>query len=89
LRQYLVQAELGLAELSVARKNEYLEVEPIGKHRLLSRFHTGLEVERLNTDALVERLETIGFSIKSFPDIVDMIPFKVLESSPEMTLMSE
>ena len=28
-------------------------------------------------------------SVKSFPDIVDMIPVKVLGSSPEMALMSD
>ncbi len=56
---------------------------------LMSRFHTGLEVERINTDALSERLETIGFSIKLFSEIVDMIPIKVLQSSPEMALMGD
>ncbi|UCG06845.1 MAG: HDOD domain-containing protein [Desulfobacterales bacterium] len=56
---------------------------------LMSRFHAGLEVERLNTDALSTRLETLGLSMKKFPDIVDMIPLKVLESSPEMALMRD
>ena len=56
---------------------------------LMSRFHVGLEVERLNTDALAERLKTLGFSIKSFPDIINMIPVKALESSSTMALMSE
>jgi putative nucleotidyltransferase with HDIG domain len=55
---------------------------------LMSRFHTGLEVERLNTDALASRLETLGLSIRQFPEIVEMIPLKVLETSPEMALMS-
>jgi putative nucleotidyltransferase with HDIG domain len=56
---------------------------------LISRFHVGLEVERLNTDSLAERLEILGFSIKSLPDIVDMIPIKALESSPQMVLLNE
>lgn len=54
---------------------------------LMSRFHSGLEIERLNTDALASRLETIGLSLDGFADIVDLIPGKVLESSPEMALM--
>ena len=55
---------------------------------LMSRFHSGLELERLNTDALVTRLETIGLSISKFPELVDHIPLKVLESSPEFALMA-
>jgi putative nucleotidyltransferase with HDIG domain len=55
---------------------------------LMSRFHTGLEIERLNTDALATRLEILGLSIRKFPEIVEMIPLKVLETSPEMTLTS-
>ncbi len=54
---------------------------------LMSRFHTGLELERLNTEALAARLEVIGLSISGFPAIVDQIPVKVLESSPEFALM--
>lgn len=56
---------------------------------LMSRFHAGLEVERLNTDALATRLETLGLSIRKFPEIVEMIPLKVLETLPEMALMSD
>ena len=54
---------------------------------LMSRFHTCLELERLNTEALASRLETIGFSIDRFPDIVDFIPVKSLEASPELALI--
>jgi putative nucleotidyltransferase with HDIG domain len=54
---------------------------------LMSRFHTGLELERLNTEALAARLETIGLSISGFPAIVDLIPLEVLESSPEFALL--
>lgn len=56
---------------------------------LMSRFHSGLELERISTDALAGTLETLGFSIKLFQDIVDMIPVKVFESSPEIALMGE
>jgi putative nucleotidyltransferase with HDIG domain len=54
---------------------------------LMSRFHTGLEMERLNTDALAARMETIGLSISEFPKLVDHIPVQALESSPELALM--
>jgi putative nucleotidyltransferase with HDIG domain len=53
---------------------------------LMSRFHTGLEIERLNTGPLASRLETIGFSLGSFPELIDHIPLKVLESAPELAL---
>jgi putative nucleotidyltransferase with HDIG domain len=55
---------------------------------LMSRFHTGLELERLNTDALGTRMEAIGLSISEFPKLVDHIPVQVLESSPELALMA-
>ncbi|MEJ2101038.1 MAG: HDOD domain-containing protein [Desulfobacterales bacterium] len=53
---------------------------------LMSRFHTGLELERLNTDALTSRLETIGFSLATFPELIDHIPLRALDSSPELAL---
>ncbi len=55
---------------------------------LMSRFHTSLELERLNTEALASRLEAIGFSIDRFADIVDYIPVKSLELSPEIALIN-
>jgi hypothetical protein len=54
---------------------------------LMSRFHTGLELERLNTDALASRLETIEFSLETLPELIDHIPLRVLESSPELALL--
>lgn len=56
---------------------------------LMSRFHVGLEIERLNTDALAGRLEILGLSIDSFSDIVDMIPVNDLEFSSKMALASD
>jgi putative nucleotidyltransferase with HDIG domain len=53
---------------------------------LMSRFHPGLEVDRLDTRAIGSRLAAIGFSISDFPEIVDMIPVKVLDSSPDSAL---
>jgi putative nucleotidyltransferase with HDIG domain len=54
---------------------------------LMSRFHSGLELERLNTDTLATRLETISLSIAEFPALVEHIPLNVLEFSPEFALM--
>ncbi len=54
---------------------------------LMSGFHPCLELERLDTRYLASRLETIGFSIDRFPDIVDSIPVKSLELSPELVLI--
>jgi len=54
---------------------------------LMSRFHAGLEVDRVGTGALAARLETLGLSTQQFGEIVDIIPLKVLESSPEMVLL--
>ncbi|MGD9300655.1 MAG: HDOD domain-containing protein [Desulfobacterales bacterium] len=56
---------------------------------LMSRFHSGLELERLNTKALASRMETIGLSIDKFADIVDLIPIGVFESSPEMAILTD
>ena len=54
---------------------------------LMSRFHTGLELERLSTETLSTKLRTIGFSTEKFPDIVDSIPTGVFKPEPEPTLM--
>jgi HD-like signal output (HDOD) protein len=53
---------------------------------LMSRFHVGLELERLDTEILSERLTTVGFTLDQFPDIVDLIPVQVFGSSPELAL---
>jgi putative nucleotidyltransferase with HDIG domain len=54
---------------------------------LMCRFHSGLELERLNTEALASRMETIGLSTDKFADMVDLIPVGVFESSPEMSIL--
>jgi putative nucleotidyltransferase with HDIG domain len=51
---------------------------------LISRFNTCFELERINTETLASRLEIIGFSIDRFPHIVDLIPLRSLEGSPEL-----
>ncbi|MDJ0828987.1 MAG: HDOD domain-containing protein [Desulfobacterales bacterium] len=50
---------------------------------LMSRFHAGLEVERLNTEALNSRLAAIGLSSSQFVDIVDLIPSNVLTTADQ------
>jgi putative nucleotidyltransferase with HDIG domain len=54
---------------------------------LMSRFNPCFELERLNTEPLASRLETIGCSIDSFPGIVDFIPVKSSELLPELALI--
>lgn len=54
---------------------------------LMSRFHSGLELERLNTETLASRMAAIGLSIDKFADIVDLIPIGVFESSPELAIL--
>ncbi len=46
---------------------------------LMSRFLTGLELERLNTDQLAGRLAKLGLAASQFHEIVDLIPREVLE----------
>jgi putative nucleotidyltransferase with HDIG domain len=53
---------------------------------LMSRFHAGLELDRMDTAALSARLAVLGLSMEKFPDIVDLIPLRVFESSPELAL---
>ena len=56
---------------------------------LMSRFHSGLELERLNTAALASRMEAIGLTIDKLPFIVDQIPIAVFESSPESAIIQK
>ena len=50
---------------------------------LLSRFHTGLELERMGTDNLVDHLSRLGLSTEQFGALVDLIPRKVFQSAEE------
>ena len=52
----------------------------------MSRFHSGLELERLDTAAFAARLETLGLSVEQFPGIVDMLPLKLFTATPELAL---
>jgi putative nucleotidyltransferase with HDIG domain len=50
---------------------------------LLSRFHVGFELERLDTRALSDLLGYIDLTIDHFSDLVDLIPDTVFRSITE------
>jgi putative nucleotidyltransferase with HDIG domain len=56
---------------------------------LMSRFRTGLEMERVSTDSLASCLAAIDLPISELPKLIDQIPMKVLETSPELALVPE
>jgi hypothetical protein len=43
---------------------------------LMSRFHAGLELERIGTDKLADHLARIDLSTVQFSGLVDLIPGK-------------
>ena len=53
---------------------------------LMSRFHTGLELERINTGALISRLEKLNLPPSRFQDIVELIPSDVFNASDDPEL---
>jgi hypothetical protein len=53
---------------------------------LMSRFHTGLELERLGTANLASRLDALGLASSDLPGIIDAIPMKVFEATPEKAM---
>ena len=50
---------------------------------LLSRFHIGFELERLDTRALADHLDCIDLTVDHFADLVDLIPDAVFQSVTE------
>jgi len=48
---------------------------------LMSRFQMGQELECLNTDNLLQRLQTIGLTASQFPMLIDLIPQQLFDSS--------
>ena len=46
---------------------------------LMSRFHTGLELERMNTRSLITRLEKLNLGPSEFEKMVDLIPDTVFQ----------
>lgn len=53
---------------------------------IMSRFHSGLELEKQDTGALSPRMGAIGLSTNQFAQIVDLIPLSVFEAAPESAL---
>ena len=51
----------------------------------MSRFHTGLELERMGTGYLTEHLSQLDLSAGQLYDLVDLIPGKVFEPAMETT----
>ena len=52
---------------------------------LMSRFHIGLELERMGTDNLTDHLAQLDLPAKQFGDLVDLIPPIVFQPAPEAT----
>ncbi|BBO72223.1 hypothetical protein DSCA_61530 [Desulfosarcina alkanivorans] len=52
---------------------------------LMSRFHSGLELERMGTNNLTDHLARIDLSTAQLSDLVDLIPGKVFEPAVEKT----
>ncbi len=52
---------------------------------LMSRFNTGLEMERMGTNRLKENLSQLGLTPESFTELVDLMPDKVFEPAENQT----
>ncbi len=50
---------------------------------LMSRFHTGLELSRVDTGALEQRLAMVGLGFDRFHDLIDWIPSKAFHIETE------
>jgi len=50
---------------------------------LMSRFSTGLEMERLDTELIAAAMLRVGLETDRFPEIVDLIPDQIFSVSPE------
>lgn len=53
---------------------------------IMSRFHSGLEIEGQEAGALAPRLRALGLSPERLPAIIDAIPLAVFEPSPAAAL---
>lgn len=56
---------------------------------LMSRFLTGLEIERLDTSTLSSHLDALGLKIGDFSDLVDAIPSAVFKNASDACLATE
>ena len=53
---------------------------------IMSRFHSGLEIEAQDSGSLAARLQAVGLSLERLPAIVDSIPLAVFEPTPAAAL---
>ena len=53
---------------------------------IMSRFHSGLELEARDSGRLAPRLEAIGLTLDRLPAIIDSIPLTVFEPAPAAAL---
>ncbi len=56
---------------------------------LMSRFLTGLEIERMDTHTLSAHLDALGLKIGDFSGLVDAIPSAVFESASDACMANE
>jgi len=47
---------------------------------LMSRFHTGYQNQRIDTENFEERMGKIGLSVSNLPEIIDFIPTGILQT---------
>ena len=67
------------------RNNDPLTTTVYLADLLMSRFHTGLELERMGTDHLTDHLSRLDMSSGQLCDLVDLIPGKVFKPAMETT----
>jgi HD-like signal output (HDOD) protein len=56
---------------------------------LMSRFLTGLELERMDTHTLAAHLDALGLKISDFSGLVDAIPSALFESAGNACMANE
>ena len=50
---------------------------------LMSRFHSELEIERMETRSLTQHMDTLGLTRETFADLVDLVPPVVFSTGNE------
>jgi putative nucleotidyltransferase with HDIG domain len=53
---------------------------------IMSRFHSGLEIERVDTRNLGSRMELLGLAPAGLADLVGLMPIDVFGASPELAI---
>ena len=54
---------------------------------IMSRFHPGLEMDRLDTGTLAVRLDRLGLTLSAFPNLLDRLPHAVFGAAPELAML--